>query len=43
MLYLLSTLANAYNIITDCVVGVPGNGREVVNGLSSMVKGFSEC
>ena len=40
MLYLLSTLAHAYNINIDRVVGAPGHGREVVGGLNTTHKGF---
>ena len=35
VLYLLSMLAHAYNIITDCGVGSPGHGIEVVDGLNN--------
>ena len=39
-LYLLSMLADAYNIIIDCGVGAPRRGREVVDGLNATYKMF---
>ena len=35
VLYLLSMLAHAYNIIIDRGVGAPVNGRDVVDGLNA--------
>ena len=40
VLYLLSMLAHAYNIIIDSGVGAPGNFREVVDGLNDTEKRF---
>ena len=37
-MYLLSMLAQSYNIITYCGVGAPGHGREVVYGLNDTLK-----
>ena len=38
VLYLLSMLEHAYNIIVDCGVGAPGIGREVIDGMNPIDK-----
>ena len=40
VLYLLSMLEHSYNIIIDRVVGAPGYGIEVVDGLNDNYKRF---
>ena len=40
VLYLMSILAQAYNVIIDHGVGSPGNSREVVNVLNTTEKRF---
>ena len=41
VLYSLSILAHAYNIMIDCGVGALGNFREVVDGLNSTKNKFN--
>ena len=43
VLYLLSMLAPAYNIIIDSSVGAPVYGIESVYGLNSIENGFYQC
>ena len=39
-LYLISALSMKYGIVIDCAIGAPGHGKDVVDGLNAVDKGF---